>query len=144
MINTAGANREVEVRVIMEGDAKARRKAMNLTSEDQLTLVNFFNKLENPEIERFAQWKIEPDGALVFINDGPTTGNFSREKTEAEIQIGGSTLSHELKTRAINALVGFSGKQRVVGVAIRDQELIMELLMAIKEMSKHSKRHAST
>src|SRR5690242_17097769 len=100
---------------------------MSLTPEDELTILTSFNALESPSVERFALWKIEPDGALVFINDGPSTGDFSREKTEAEIQIGRSALSNELKTRAINALVGFSGRTRVVGVAIRDTNLVAEL-----------------
>ena len=117
---------------------------MRLTPEDELILLNYFNKLENPKVQRFALWKIEPDGALVFINDGPTTGNFSKEKTEAEIQIGRSALSNDLKTRAINSLVGFSGAKTVVGVAIRDTGLVDELVAAVKALSKQSTTGSSS
>jgi hypothetical protein len=115
---------------------------MRLTPADELILTNYFNKLESPKIERFALWKLEPNGDFVFINDGPSTGDFSREKTEAEIQIGRSGLSHDLKTRAINALIGFSGATRVVGVAIRDPDLIQELVEAVKSLT-HAKDSAS-
>lgn len=117
---------------------------MKLSPADELILLDYFNKLESAKVERFALWKVEPNGDFVFINDGPTTGNFSREKTEAEIQIGRSGLSNDLKTRAINALIGFSGVKTVVGVAIRDPELIQDLVTAIKNLSHHHAKGPTT
>jgi len=105
---------------------------MGLTPDDQVNLLGYLNSLHTSRKPRFALWKIEPDGSLVFINDGPTNGDFSREKQEAENQIKKSVFNKDLKTRLTSSLIGFAGKTRVVGVAIRDPLLISEVVSAVK------------